>query len=514
MAAFSGLATAASARAAATPPSVAADVDPSSLIRKLVNRITFGATEAERALADSLGYQGYLERQLNLTAADEDPAVTAAITSSAPPSTGLFPWINTLGTALRDQSNNISWFPISAALIDSTIFRQVFSRRQLYERMVEFWSDHFSIWINPDQLITHWTKLLDDRDVIRPNAMRSFEELLNASAHSAAMLYYLNNDLSTAGAINENYAREVLELHTLGVTGGYTQADIVAVARCLTGWTWYERQPPAGQQCGAFRYRSADHDNNAKTLSSVFNLANPTQPFTIPAGGGQQDGQTVLNILAAHPNTAKFIATKLCRHFIGEDCPQLVIDAVKAAYLSTTPKGDVKTMLRVMLDPNVLADATPRLKRPSHLFASAMRAALPASGNILAFSELKNIYKIAGQLHFGWLSPDGYPDKNRYWTGLLLPRWNFSAQLVTNSSGSNGGINGITVDTAALNAFFPTQTTRDQVVARINQAIFAGAWTQSEQNIVRNFLPATTLTNTQKRDALGLAFSSPSFQYI
>lgn len=512
-AAFAGLgALAGTARSAsASPPSVSADVDPSSLLRKLVNRITFGFTESELALAQSLGYSGYLEFHLNSTDADEDPAVLAAISGSSPPTTGLFPWINASNSAIFTQAGNAT-APITATTIDSTIFRQTFSKRQLYQRMVEFWSDHFSIDINTDQCT--WLKLLDDRSVIRPLAMTSFEQLLNASARSPAMLNYLDNDVSRVNFINENYAREVLELHSLSVTGGYTQQDVIEVARCLTGWTWWNRNPPTPDDIGTFRYNPALHDNGSKTLSPIFNLANPNQNFVIPANGGQSDAQTVLNIVAAHPNTASFIATKLCRRFIGEDCPQKVIDAVKAAYLSTTPKGDVKTMLRVIFDPNVLADATPRIKRPAHLFASAMRAILPGTGNLAAFATLKNTLRAAGHLHFNWSPPDGYPDTNGYWTGLQLPRWNFGASMMTNGAGTNGGINGITVDAAAITAFFPAQTTRDQVIAKINQSLFGGAWPAAEQNAVRSFLPTTALTTTQKRDALGLAIASPSFQYV
>jgi hypothetical protein len=506
---LAGWAGLSSAARAGSPPSVSADVDPSSLLRKLIGRITFGFTPAEWSRAAALGYEGYLEEQLNLTDADEHAAVLAAL--NAPVGTGLFPWLNATNSQVKAQYD-ISTSSTAASLYDSTIFRSVFSRQQLRERMVEFWSDHFSIDINTDQ--GRWLKLLDDRSVIRPNAMRSFEELLNASARSASMLNYLDNDVSRVNAINENYGRELLELHTVSVSGGYTQQDVIEVARCLTGWTWWRSSPPTPDELGTFRYNSANHDNNAKTLSPLFNLANPAQNFVIPAGGGQNDAQTILNILAAHPKTAGYIAFKLCRRFIGEDCPQSVINAVAAAYLSTTPKGDVKTMLRVMLDPNVLADATPRLKRPFHLIASALRGILPGTASITAFSTLRNSYNACGHLPFNWSPPDGYPDTNDYWTGLVLPRWNFCASVVSNSSGSNGGINGITFDSAALTAFFPTETTRDQHIATLNLKLFNNAWPVAEQNAVRNFLPTGTLSAVNKRDAISLALAAPSFQYV
>ncbi len=495
-------------RAAASPPSVAVDADPGSLIRRLVDRLTFGFTPAELALAQSMGYQGYLEYHLNLTEAGEDPAVAAAVT--APAGTGLFPWLNATNLALQTQAS-MAAAPIIASVTDATIFRATFSKRQLFEKMVEFWSDHFNIDVNTDQCV--WLKLIDDRSVIRPNAMGSFEALVNASARSAAMLNYLDNDVSRNGFLNENYGRELLELHTMSVASGYTQNDVIEVARCLTGWTWWNRNPPQPNEPGTFRYNTNNHDNGPKSLSPLFNLANPNQPMVIGANGGQTDAQTVINILVAHPATADFIATKLCRRFMGEDCPRAVVDAVKAAYLASTPKGDVKNMLRAMFDPNVLASASLRLKRPFHLIASALRATLPGPANVTAFATLKNQYRNTGHLPFNWSPPDGYPDSDIYWSGLLLPRWNFGASLMTNGAGTNGGINGVVMDAAAVNAFFPSQTTRDQVVDKIDATLFGGTWPASEKNAVRSFLPGGTLTATNKRDALGLALASPSFQY-
>jgi uncharacterized protein (DUF1800 family) len=492
-----------------SPASVSADVDPGSVLRKLVERISFGATPGELARARQLGYWGYLEEQLNMTDADEDPVVAAALAAAA--GTGLFPWLNATNAALQVQ-HGLNSTSVPASTYDATIYRSVFSKLQLRERMVEFWSDHFSIDINADQC--RWLKLIDDRTVIRPNAMRSFEELVNASARSAAMLNYLDNDVSSKNTLNENYARELMELHTLSATGGYTQQDVVEVARCLTGWTWWKTGAPTPEAVGTFRYVSGNHDTNAKVLSPVFNLANPGQNLVIAAGGGETDGQTVINALVAHPNTAKFIATKLCRRFIGESCPTAVVDAVKWAYLSTTPKGDVKTMLRAMLDPNVVADAEPRLKRPFHLISSALRLVLPGVANLATFGSLRTYHSAAGHLPFNWSPPDGYPDTNAYWMGLVLPRWNFAAALVSNTGGNNGGINGVTIDTAALSFVFPTQTTRDQVVARLDELLFAGTWASGEKEAVRVFLPTGTLSNTNKRDALGLALSAPSFQFV
>ncbi|MGQ0626512.1 MAG: DUF1800 domain-containing protein [Phycisphaerales bacterium] len=507
-------ASAGAARAVhAGPPSVSADVDPGALTRKLVERITFGATEAEVSSANALGFSGYLEAQMALTAGDEFAPVTARLAGVS--GSNDFPWLNSTNSALFAQQS-VSIGPIVSSLIDSTIYRAVFSRRQLFEKMVEFWSDHFNIDVNVDQ--AGWLKLLDDRTVIRPNALGTFPALVNASARSAAMLNYLDNDVSRVGAINENYARELMELHTLGVDGGYTQNDVIEVARCLTGWTWWNRNPPLPDDIGTFRFNGTLHDNGSKTLSPIFNLANPNQNLVIGANGGMNDGLTVLDILTRHPNTARYVARKLCRRFIGEDCPQPVIDRVQNAYLTSTPIGDIKTMLRAMLTPNILNDATARLKRPFHLFASAMRVVLPSEANMTAWSFLKTTHlRPAGHLPFNWNPPDGYPDANSYWSGQLLPRWNFGANLVTSnnaSGGTSGGINGVGVNAAAVDAVLAVQVTAVQALDRLNATLFGGGMLASERARILAFLPAVgNLTATQKRDAIGLAIDTPGFQW-
>src|SRR6185503_3456306 len=204
------------------------------------------------------------------------------------------------------------------------LLRAVYSDRQLYELMVDFWENHFSIFANKDDdryLLTGF-----DRETIRPFAMGRFRDLLGATAHSPAMLFYLDNWRSSVprpypakdgkpagvdGGLNENYARELMELHTLGVDGGYTQKDVQEVARCFSGWTI---QKPNEQ--GLFLYRPGLHDDGDKVVLGR----------KILSGGGIADGERVLDILATHPSTAKFIATKLARRFISDDPPQTVID--------------------------------------------------------------------------------------------------------------------------------------------------------------------------------------------
>jgi uncharacterized protein (DUF1800 family) len=476
VAAFWGTTEAALARrGGGEPPDVSADADPGSLTAKLVRRITLGLTTAELTSAASLGYSGYLENQLNYTAID-DSAADAAIA-------GL--------TTLSMQPYQL--YPLTAAqiineLTEGTLRRSVLSRRQLYQRMVELWTDHFNIDITKE-IDTH-LKTVDDRDVIRANALGTFPALLSASAHSPAMLTYLDNQTSVAGNPNENYARELMELHTLSVSGGYTQTDVSEVARCLTGWTITRQTNNPGS--GVFRFDATVHDTGSKT---VLGQVIPGQS----GAAGINEGLTVLSILANHPSTAVFIATKICKWLVSETPSQALINSVAATYTSTG--GDIKAMIRTALAPNVLYDAPPKYKRPYHLFVSALRA-LPAT--ITTINSLRNQLASAGHQQFYWTTPDGYPDTLLYWSGLILPRWNFGALLAT------GGLSGVSVDTAA---FFSGLTTAAQMANTIDQSLFGGEMPAADKSRIQSYLLPDPPTSTRRNEALGLAIGSPGFQW-
>src|SRR5262245_32383093 len=253
------------------------------------------------------------------------------------------------------------------------LLRAVYSERHLFEVMVDFWENHFSIFANKDDdrfLLTAF-----DRETIRPFAMGRFRDLLGATAHSPAMLFYLDNWRSSVprpypakgdkpagvdGGLNENYARELMELHTLGVDGGYTQKDVQEVARCFSGWTI---QKPNEQ--GLFVYRPGFHDDAEKVVLG----------HRILAGGGIADGERVLDILAAHPSTAKFIATKLARRFISDDPPPSAIDRATAVFLKTD--GSIRETLRsIITSPEFFSAPAYRSKvrSPLEYVAAAIRA--------------------------------------------------------------------------------------------------------------------------------------------
>jgi uncharacterized protein (DUF1800 family) len=316
--------------------------------------------------------------------------------------------------------------------------------------------------------------------------------MLSASAHSPCMLDYLNNDTNTASAPNENYARELMELHTLGVDGGYTQQDVQQVARCFTGWTYFGGSTTPSSLRYTFRFQASNHDNGQKIV-----LGN-----IIPAGGGQQDGETVLQILAAHPSTARFIATKLLRHFWGDSPPPSLVGSVAQMYAST--QGDIRSMLRVILSQYITPAAQPKLKRPFHHMVSGLRA---LNAVVSTPGNLQTQMVSSGHSPFNWQPPDGYPDTVAAWSGLLLPRWNFGASLL------NSQFTGVTVDTVALTAGLPAPLTAASVVARINSLMFGGSMPAAEQTSLTTYLLPNTPTAARIREAFGLAIGSPSFQW-
>lgn len=461
-----------------TPVATAAlDADPSALLEKLIDRLTFGATPAERQLANQLGYEGYLEYHLNPDAIAEDPIVDQRLAN-----------LTSIGMTYA-EATALSSGQVRNELIEATIYRAIFSRKQLLERMVEFWTDHFNIDMN----FATYYKSMDDRLVIRPNALGTFAGLLNASARSPAMLYYLNNNVSTASNPNENYARELMELHTLGVDGGYTQTDVQEVAKCLTGWTiWGQSGGP--ELWGTYRYNNANHNQTQKVVLGV----------TIPPNGGQQDGVTVLNLLVNHPSTARFIAGKLCRWMLGYAVSSAIVDKVTAVYTSTG--GDIKAMLREVLRPQHLAAAPPKLKRPFHHFVSSMRQTACV---VTSTATIRSRLSEALHLPFTWTTPDGFPDKLDFWGNNVIVRWNFGATLA-NGSFASPGMAGVAFDDAA---FFAGATTATQMIDRINDRLFAGRMPQAERDRIRTYLLPDPPSTTRRREAVGLAIGSPAYQW-
>lgn len=388
------------------PPEPTAGIPPASREYTVLKRTSFGAHRDALQAIHTLGVEAYLEQQLDYLHIDDGDLETTI--------QALFPLTS------HSPAQLITGFPDNIAevanqMIGATQYRQMFSKRQLFEVMVEFWSDHFNIHLLNGLGPT--LKPEDDLQVIRTHALGNFRDLLRASAHSPSMLFYLDNFFNLASAPNENYARELMELHTLGVDGGYTETDVKEVARCFTGWSIRFPDDTSGAY-GTFVFVPAEHDNDAKTV-----LQNP-----IAAGGGQSDGEQVLDILAAHPSTAQFIATKLCRRFISDTPDQATIDAVAAAF--TQSSGDITTTLQALFATEAFRNSADlKFCRPTEYLSGLVRALAPDTpyptdnGQLFFFAQ-----SIMGQLPFYWPTPDGYPDEQSYWasTGGLLNRWRLS----------------------------------------------------------------------------------------
>ncbi len=371
---------------------------------RVLNRITFGPTADERARADKIGLDAFIEEQLAPDTIAEDWRAEwriRRIESLRQNAADLF---------IRSPQKRAQ---LRLDLQRGTLLRAVYSRRQLYEMMVNFWSDHFNI----DQTKGDCTflKIVDDREVIRRHALGNFRDLLFASAHSPAMLVYLDNQENRAGIPNENYAREVMELHTLGVGGGYTQNDVMELARCLTGWT-----VKSNFYRGQFTFNADMHDDGAKTVLGL----------PIPAEMGQAGGEKVLDLLATHPSTARFIAAKLVRRFVADDPPAALVARTADIFLKTG--GDIKAMLKTILFAAEFRQADPaprKLKRPFNFTVSALRQ---LNADTDGGKPVQSFLTQMGQPLFQFPTPNGYPDTAVAWEGTLLTRWRFAFALAHN----------------------------------------------------------------------------------
>ncbi len=369
---------------------------------QVLNRMTFGPRLEERLYAYQIGLENWIEEQLDYESIEDLETVLRL---------RQFSTIGMDAADLVDLSDKIfdeqDRRMVPDELRQATLLRQVYSRRQLFETLVEFWSDHFNI--STDKGDCFFLKTVDDRQVIRRNALGKFSDLLYASAHSPAMLVYLDNQSNTKGTPNENYARELLELHTLSVQGGYTQQDVMELARCLTGWTVKERF-----WRGEFTFNTDIHDLGTKTV-----LGMEIRP------AGQQEAESVIDMLASHPNTARFIAYKLAQRYIADDPPAELVDRGAKVFLDTN--GDIKRVARtVLLDGTRYMQA--KYKRPVNFVVSALRC---LDARIVNSQAILDFLARMGQLHFSWPTPDGYPDYVEAWAGNLMPRWQFAIALAS-----------------------------------------------------------------------------------
>ena len=328
---------------------------------------------------------------------------------------------------------------VNEELVAQRLTRDIYSNAQLHEVMTDFWLNHFNVYLHKNDETPYYL-VSYERDVIRPRALGKFEDLLEATAHSPAMLLYLDNSSSMGPdspaaekakiaaarrpnakkaapeGLNENYARELMELHTLGVNGGYTQADVTQVARVLTGWT--VDKPQRG---GGFKFDENRHEPGTKKV-----LGKKIKEH------GEQEGRQLLHMLATRPATAKFISRKLAVRFVGDDPSQALIDRMAKTYLHSD--GDISAVLNSLFHaPEFWSPDAYRakVKTPLEYVVSAARA---SNANIDNMQPLTNALRDMGMPVYGAVPPTGYKWDASDWvsTGALVNRMNFALNLAAN----------------------------------------------------------------------------------
>ncbi len=363
----------------------------------LLSRATFGARPGDLDALRSMGQRAWLDAQLAPSSIDDlacdlragaidVPHLDAGLVFELPPE------------------------QIEVELSRHAVLRAVYSKRQLLEVMTELWGDHFHVAIGKDAC--RHLRAPYDREVIRAHALGRFRDILAAVTTSSAMLVYLDGAGNEASDNpNENHARELLELHTLGADAGYTQTDVREVARCLTGFV-LERE---GRRPGAVGFVPEKHDGGAKVVLG----------HAIEAGGGRSDVDRVLDILSAHPSTARRIATKIARTFVSDDPPEDVITRLASTFAATG--GDIAAVVRTVLTSDAFREsAGQKIKRPFRLVVSALRA---LGADTHAKGAVLEALARMGHALYAWPSPDGYPDRGDAWLGTIGARFRFASEL-------------------------------------------------------------------------------------
>ena len=490
-------------------------------VYQALTRLSFGPRPGEAARVREMGVDRWIASQLAPDRINDrvtDQFVEDHFATTGQPASQLeseFPRPGQQADTVLRRQENMKRREITEALQSAKVARAVMSERQLQEVMVDFWENHFNIFAGkggPEQYL-----LPDyDRTAIRPYALGRFRDLLGAVAHSPAMLFYLDNWESGADSneptlgparrlfparrrargLNENYGRELLELHTLGVDGGYTQNDVIEVARALTGWSITGPNQP---NPGTFVFRPAVHDAGVKHVLG----------HVIPAGGGEQDGEMVLDIVARHPSTARFIARKLCIRFVSDSPPPSLVDRAAATFTKTD--GDIREVVRtIVTSPEFFSRAAYRskVKTPFEVVTSALRAlgaepdSTPRSAQVVAR---------LGEPLFGHQAPNGYAETGESWmnTGAILARINFGLAVAANR------VPGATLERWPLAAQL-AGATRQQQVDGVVTALLDGDASPDTHRILLNgsnpMLTAAPNQTTGLSQIVGLALGAPEFQ--
>jgi len=480
-----------------TPPARSGQND---AIITVLNRIAFGPRPGDFERVQQIGIDAYIEEQLAPETID-DSALEAQLAQRYPTlkMSAAELWQNYPQPAPGTRPDpKTTPQQVITELQEATLWRALFSQRQLFEVLVDFWSNHFSIFIGKDQV--KWLKTVDDREVIRRYALGKFKDLLLASAQSPAMLDYLDNRLNVKGVPNENYAREIMELHTLGVDGGYTQQDVAELARAFTGWGIKLPTRRAGRLdatgAGVFEFDPKNHDDGAKRILGI----------DLPAGGGINDALLMIDVLAKHPSTARFLARKLVVRFVADTPPDALVQRAAEAFTQT--EGDIRQVLSVILHSDEFKHSFgQKIKRPFEFVVSALRA---LDAQLEDARALARTLQVMGQGLFLLPTPDGYPDRGTAWinTNALLARWNFALQVAANRL-PRGKVN---LADAMKNV--SARTVGEVVDFWIKHLLHRPLPDQDRQKLIEPFGKASArFEMTRLPELVALILASPHFQY-
>lgn len=499
-----------------------------------LNRMGFGPRPGDiaafRALGDTTqaAFTAYVEQQLNPAAID-DSACDAILANHQ---------FQTLGKSLAQlwadhvRKEGIDWNERTRPMWETeqaTFLRGVYSKRQLLEVLADHWHNHFNVYGRDYWTAPVWVHY--DRDVIRSHALGNFRQMVEAVAQSPAMLYFLDNQSNSGGNPNENYARELFELHTLGAenyfgvhstTGPgnvfehpapkdengfpllYVDDDVYGATTCFTGWR-------VDTDTGLFKFDDAAHFPYQKIVLGR----------AIPSAQGIKDGRDVLDILCYHPGTARHIARKLCRRLISDHPPESVVQAAADTYMANlTAPDQLKQVVRtILLSPEFANTWGAKVKRPFEYVISLLRASEadfdPTNGNF------RWVYSQTGQELFSWQPPNGYPDMKEPWIGTMpmLQRWRLCNWLINWTYGGEGP----NKDEFRLRLETPAnRTTAVEIVDYWSNRLLGRALPAAERTILVEFmaqgrqptvaLPAAEIAE-RARYMIALLFQSPSFQW-
>ena len=452
----------------------------------LLSRLSWGVLPEDLERLKAVGQEAYLNEQLNPETLDDPEADTRM---------ARHPILSMDRRTIYGLQNGN--YRAYKSLVIGMIDRAVHSKRQLQERMVEFWTDHFNIPTDfdnvPDIVVWHAQ--------VRKHALGKFRDLLFASAKAPAMLYYLDNASSTAEAPNENYARELLELHTVGVDGGYSEADVKDVAKAFTGWKIHNATRTG------FYFDDYHHDASEKHVLG----------HTLAADRGIEDGLQVLSILASHPSTAQFVCRKLCVRFVRDDPSKSLVDSLATVWQETD--GDIKAVLsELFLSEEFIASAGLKFRRPLEFFVGLTRA---TGTEIYEWWNLEDTLQALGQVPYDWHPPDGYPDVAGAWmnTNGLLSRWNV-AMYLTHGAYSDGDAGW--GSHTELRQRIPDVATAEELLAEVSKQVFGTVLAKEALEPFLEYLtdgagglePVTPHLLSRKLGSLyGLMLASPQYQW-